>query len=236
MRRILHRSPHERRQRREPFHAPNIDRPRIDPRPLRAELRPVVDDEPGIDGCARNTDAEDVRSGGERDDQAVRSNDDGPAELEAMLGSSCKVAQELAQIGLGRDRVAISHPEGVRLGRRRAFRFEIRENGVVQSGRPISQWWPNGSSTRPCRQPYGWSAIGKTTCAPSATARAATASGSSTLSWIRTDVPPSFAGLTLNASGTSSTTMNGAPSSASSATMPFGLSARDSSVAPNARL
>jgi hypothetical protein len=29
------------------------------------------------------------------------------------------------------------------------------------NGLPISQWWPNGSANRPCRSPYGWSAIGK---------------------------------------------------------------------------
>ena len=91
-----------------------------------------------IDGCPRNTHAEDVRSGRERDDHAVRSDDDGPAELESKLRSSSELPQELAQVGMGRDRIPTSHPEGVRLRRRHAFRFEVRENGVVQSGRPIS--------------------------------------------------------------------------------------------------
>ena len=61
------------------------------------------------------------------------------------------------------------------------------------SGLPISQWWPNGSSTRPRRQPcsstHGW-----TSDAPAPTARLTTASGSSTSSSIRVVHPPTRLG------------------------------------------
>src|SRR5437868_4857479 len=65
----------------------------------------------------------------------------------------------------------------------------------------MSQWCPAGSASRPCRIPYGWSAIGKTTFAPAATARSATASGSSTTRLMRTLVPPRVVGLRLKAGG-----------------------------------
>ena len=64
-----------------------------------------------------------------------------------------------------------------------------------RSGLPISQWWPDGSATRPTRHPCP-SVIGATSVAPAAIACSNTASGSSTVKIIRTgDLPPRASGL-----------------------------------------
>src|SRR6266478_6299438 len=76
-------------------------------------------------------------------------------------------------------------------------------------GLPISQWCPNGSTIRPRRQPY-WLLTGQTTVAPAATARLTAASGSSTVTTIRTVPPPRDSGLKFLCSGDSSATQNSA--------------------------
>ena len=83
--------------------------------------------------------------------------------------------------------------------------------GQGPSGLPISQWWPNGSTTRPRRQPCS-SVAAITGVAPASTARASAASGSSTISSIRTVPPPTVSGLKLKCSGDSSATQKVASS------------------------
>jgi hypothetical protein len=54
------------------------------------------------------------------------------------------------------------------------------EGRRVQSGCAISQWCSKGSTTRPCRNPYGWSATANISGAPAAGARPCEASASAT--------------------------------------------------------
>ena len=68
-------------------------------------------------------------------------------------------------------------------------RAELR---LYRGSSAISQWWPKGSITRPCRSPYGWSSTGKRSVAPAATARAGLQSvpgGTVVHLWVR-DLPP----------------------------------------------
>ena len=76
--------------------------------------------------------------------------------------------------------------EPVRPGRAAPPLLSQETFGQAPSGRPTSQWCPNGSSIRPSSQPCS-SAAGYTSRAPAATARAITARGSSTTSASRID-------------------------------------------------
>src|SRR5262249_18334418 len=103
-------------------------------------------------------------------------------------------------------------------------------------GLQISQWCPNGSTTRPTRQPC-WLPTGHTTAAPAETARSNAASGSSRINRSRTVPPPSDSGLKLPWGGDSSASQNSAwPTDKRATTSPFSLSTRNTSRAPNAVL
>jgi hypothetical protein len=80
-----------------------------------------------------------VRASGESDDHAVRRDEHRLAELVAKLGGLVDLAEPVAQVRMRGERVAVDDPRRVRPGGRDPFRFEVCENGVVQSGRPISQ-------------------------------------------------------------------------------------------------
>src|SRR5713101_2434445 len=101
---------------------------------------------------------------------------------------------------------------------------------------PISQWCPNGSTTRPTRHPC-WFAIDETTVAPAATAWSNTSSGSSTIISIRTVPPPRVSGLKFECCGDSSASQKSAPRTDNCATTsPCSFAIWNCSVAPNAFL
>ena len=75
-------------------------------------------------------------------------------------------------------RAARARDRARRARARPAIRQPQRAGGQGPSGLPISQWWPNGSATRPRRHPWS-SSPAATSRAPASTARAIAASGSS---------------------------------------------------------
>jgi hypothetical protein len=101
------------------------------------------------------------------------------------------------------------------------------EGGHSPSGFPISQRWPNGSSSRPSSQPCS-SPTGPISVAPAATARSRTAPGSSTISRTLAVAPPTVSGLKLPCGGDSSSIQNRELPTASCAT-----TSSSSSVPPN---